>query len=362
MPALADAMTGEGERAQSHRATAAALVDSLSDDDLSLRLDAAAWLAAAELYLDLYAEADAHADRALTLARATGQGELFLVLVQILGRAWFVRGKLAPATELLDRAIEASRLSGNTQSLVGNLFNRSVVAVATGDLDIAVRTAQESVDLARHLEEGFVTAWAAVRLAGALLEIGHPQSAVELILSSAGGEELTLIPGSWRAYCLELLTRCWLALDRHAEDMEAPIEAALSRTLAGRALTQAGQRDHAIAELERAAEDLDACGALRYRDDAERELGQLGHRTHRRTRPGKTDGTTIESLTERELQVARLVVDRKTNRQIAADLFLSQKTIETHLHNIFRKVAVSSRVELARAVERADLTARATPN
>ncbi len=415
MPALADAMTGEGERAQSHRATAAALVDSLSDDDLSLRLDAAAWLAAAELYLDLYAEADAHADRALTLARATGQGELFLVLVQILGRAWFVRGKLAPATELLDRAIEASRLSGNTQSLVGNLFNRSVVAVATGDLDIAVRTAQESVDLARHLEEGFVTAWAAVRLAGALLEIGHPQSAVELILSSAGGEELTLIPGSWRAYCLELLTRCWLALDRHAEaeraaacadasasavqlpmaaawadraaaavalhagdlacateralasavaaeDMEAPIEAALSRTLAGRALAQAGQRDHAIAELERAAEDLDACGALRYRDDAERELGQLGHRTHRRTRPGKTDGTTIESLTERELQVARLVVDRKTNRQIAADLFLSQKTIETHLHNIFRKVAVSSRVELAHAVERADLTARATPN
>jgi DNA-binding NarL/FixJ family response regulator len=107
-----------------------------------------------------------------------------------------------------------------------------------------------------------------------------------------------------------------------------------------------------VAELEHAASTLEACGALRHRDDAERELRRLGHRIHRRTRPGKTDGTGIESLTERELQVARLVVDRKTNPQIAAELFLSQKTVETHLRNIFRKLGVASRVELARAVER----------
>src|SRR5262249_36306037 len=125
MPALAHAMTGSGERARMHRADAAALVDSLSDDELSRRLDAVAWLAAAELYLDLYAEADAHAERALRLARATGQAELFLVLYQILGRAWYVRGKLVEAAELLDGGIEASRLFGHTQALVGNLFNRS---------------------------------------------------------------------------------------------------------------------------------------------------------------------------------------------------------------------------------------------
>jgi DNA-binding CsgD family transcriptional regulator len=59
-------------------------------------------------------------------------------------------------------------------------------------------------------------------------------------------------------------------------------------------------------------------------------------------------------LTERELRLARLVVDRKTNPQIAAELFLSQKTVEAHLRNIFRKVGVSSRVELARAVEHTD--------
>ena len=409
MPALACAMTGAGGPAQSCRVGTASLVDSLSDDELSRRLDGAAWLAAAELYLDRYAEADAHATRALALARATGQEELFLVLYQILGRAWYVRGKLDQATELLDGAIEAARLLGQTQALAGNLFNRSVVAVAAGDLDTALTTAQESADHARDLDEGFVRAWAAVTLAGVLLEIGQAGSAVELLLSCAGGEELTLIPGSWRAYCLELLTRCWLALDHLAEaeraaacaqataaavqlplaaawadraaaavalsagdpacaaerglasaaaadQAGAPIEAALSRIAAGRALGRAGQAERAVGELQRAAAQLDACGALRYRDEAERELGKLGHRIHRRTRPGKPGAAGIESLTERELQVARLVADRKTNPQIAAELVLSQKTVETHLRNIFHKIDVSSRVALARAIERADRT------
>jgi DNA-binding CsgD family transcriptional regulator len=224
---------------------------------------------------------------------------------------------------------------------------------------------------------------------------------------------LTLIPGGWRAYCLELLTRCWLALDRRSEAeraaaftevtaaavrlplataladravaavalhsgdtaraveralasadaaqaVGATIESALSRTLAGRALAQAAETDRAVAELQRAAAAFDACGALRYRQSAERELGKLGHRPHRRTHAGTNGGAGIDSLTERELQVARLVVDRKTNPQIAAELFLSQKTVETHLRNIFRKIDVSTRVELAHEVERADHGARTT--
>ena len=75
---------------------------------------------------------------------------------------------------------------------------------------------------------------------------------------------------------------------------------------------------------------------------------------HRRTRPGRTDGVGVASLTERELEIARLVDDRKTNSEIAAALFLSPKTIETHMRNIFRKLNVLSRVEVARAVERGD--------
>jgi ATP/maltotriose-dependent transcriptional regulator MalT len=406
MLAMADAMAGAGDVARVHRNEAAAVVDRLSDEQLSLHVDAAAWLSGAELYLDLFADADVHAARALTLARANGQGELFLVLYQILGRAWYVRGKLAEATELLDGAIEAARLLDNKHALAWNLFNRSVVAVAVGDMDIAMTTAQESVELARRMDEGFVLAWAAVRLASVLLESGHAEQAVELMVSSAGGDELTLIPGGWRTYCLELLTRSLLALGRRdeakrtadyaearaaavrlplaaawarrataavalydgdaarsaslalesaaaADEGQAPIEAALSRTLAGRALAEAGRHDRAVAELGRAAAELDRCGAFRYRDAAERELGKLGHRTHRRTTPGRANGAGVETLTARELQVARLVVDRRTNPEIAAELFLSNKTVESHLRNIFRKLNVASRVELARAVERA---------
>ena len=130
------------------------------------------------------------------------------------------------------------------------------------------------------------------------------------------------------------------------------MESALSRLLAGRALAAAGDRARATAELRRAADDFGECGALRYCGETGRELRKLGHRIQQRTRPGGPAGTALESLTERELQLTMLVVDRKTNPEIAAELFLSQKTVETHLRNIFRKVGVTSRVELARAVER----------
>ena len=414
MPALADAMTGPTETARSHRAEAAALVDELSDDELSLRPDAAAWLAAAELYLDLYAEADAHASRALGLARATGRGDPLFRLYPILPRVWYVRGKLAEAAELLDGAIEAGRLLGSPPALAGNLFNRSVVAVAVGDLDLALATAEEGVELTRDLDEGFVTAWAAVRLAGVLLETGQPDRAVELLLGRAGGEELTLIPGGWRAYCLELLTRCWLALDRRseaeraaalAEATAAAVRLPLATAWADRAAAavalhagdaaRAAERALASADAARRGRSPDRGRALAHargpsarpsrparpcrggasaRGSSVRRLRRAALPRQARSEswgssatapigaraPGKTDGTGIESLTERELQVARLVVDRKTNPEIAAELFLSQKTVETHLRNIFHKMDVASRVELARAVERADHGARAT--
>ena len=134
--------------------------------------------------------------------------------------------------------------------------------------------------------------------------------------------------------------------------MGAPIEAALSRLLAGRELAATGETDRAVAELKRAADSFDACGARRYRDRAELELGKLGHRPHRRSRR-PADGTGLEDLTERELEVALLVVDRRTNREIASILVLGEKTVETHLRNIFNKLGVDSRTEVARAVERA---------
>jgi DNA-binding CsgD family transcriptional regulator len=96
-------------------------------------------------------------------------------------------------------------------------------------------------------------------------------------------------------------------------------------------------------------------GALRYRDEAEQELRQLGHRVHRRSGAAAApDGSGGESLTQRELEIARRIVVRQTNRQIAEGLFLSPKTVETHIRNIFGKLGADSRVEVARIVERAD--------
>jgi DNA-binding NarL/FixJ family response regulator len=410
--ALADSILGAAGRAESNRSEAAALVDALSDDELARHLEAAAWLSGVELYLDRYADGEGHANRALAVARATGQGELFLLLVATLGGLLRQRGKLAEAAELLDGGIEAARLLGNTHALIWTLLGRSAGALRSGDVELALATAQESFDLSRDSESNFHVAEGAADLAAALLETGQPESAVELLLGSAGGEALVLIAGSPRARYLEVLTRCWLALDRPAEakraagaaqawaeavqlpmaaawaqraaaavtlsagdparaaeqalssvaaaeSVGAPIESALSRLLAGRALADAGDGDRASAELQRAARRFEAAGALRYRDEAERELRKLGHRIHRQTRAGEADGTELEALTARELQLAQLVVERKTNPEIAAELFLSQKTVESHLRNIFRKVGVSSRVDLARAVERAERARRA---
>jgi ATP/maltotriose-dependent transcriptional regulator MalT len=408
---FASAAGGATAQAETRRSEAAKFVADLDDAELAQRLDAAVNLAGAELYLDRYAAAEAHAERAMSVARATGQSEFIPLADSILGQVKLLRGQLAEAGELLDNAVEAARLSGNIQALAGGLINRSLTALAAGDLQMALSTAEENADLTRGLDQSLVCA-AGVALAAALLENGKPERAVDVLVASSGGDELALIPGMWRPKALELLTRCWLALGRRsdaedaaacaeataaalhlrmanamadraaaavaldrgdpdtaaeralasalaADEVGAPVEAALSRTLAARALAQARQPERAVAELQRAAAELHADGALRYRAAAERELRRLGHHVHRRTRAGKLNGVGIETLTERERQVARLVVDRKTNPEIAAELFLSPKTVETHIRNMFRKLDVVSRVEIARAIERADREVRA---
>ena len=405
MPALADAMTGHSERARTRRDEAARIVDGLTDDDLARRIDAATWLSATELYLDMYPQAEVHATRALDVSRATGSGDP-AGLYQILPRVWHMQGRLAEAAEMLDGAIEGSRLLGTPPGLAGNLFNRSAVALAAGDVPVALAMAEEAARLADRLGEGFVAAWAAVRLAAVRCEMDEPATGADLLVERAGGEQLTLIPGGWRVHGLELLTRCLLRSGRapearraaehaelvasdfglplarvwagravasvalHAGDgarardlastaargadvVGAPIEAALSRALAGEAAAASGDIETAVSELLRAAEAFDACGAVRYRERAEQQLGKLGHRPHRRTSRGRSGALGLEALTGRELQVARLVLDRKTNPEIAAELFLSQKTIESHLRNVFNKVGVESRVALARVMEHA---------
>jgi DNA-binding CsgD family transcriptional regulator len=116
----------------------------------------------------------------------------------------------------------------------------------------------------------------------------------------------------------------------------------------GRALAAAGERAGAIEALVAAESAFDGFGAVRRRDEAARELRALGHRV---VRPAR--GADDDPLTAREREIADLVAAGRTNREAAEQLVLSTRTIEAHLRNIYAKLDVRSRVELARALERA---------
>ncbi len=384
---------------------AAALVDSLDDEELISRLDALSNLATAELYLDLHALTCLHGERGLSLARSTGRTQLVPILIPILGCSLWMTGELKRSAEVLDEAIEGARLVDNAQGLSLALFNRALSAVMAGDLETALELGAESVELAQQVDNGVITAFAGAIHAQAFCEAGRPERAVELLLESVGGEDIPLLAGSWRATYFELLTRCSLELgqldkaraaavkvreqadeqglqlsglmaDRagaavalaegrpddaadlalsavaQSEEIGARVHAATSGALAGRALAAAGRASEAIAQLVRAADEFDALGALRYRDQAEAQLRNLGHAVHRRTPRGTPGGFGVELLTGRELEVAGLVRDRRTNREIAEELFLSLKTVEAHMRNIFQKLDVSSRGEVAQLIGR----------
>lgn len=399
---MAAAFLGRVEEAEIHRAEAAAIIDALSDDELAERLDAIANLGTAEMYLNRFRDSAEHLGRGLNVGRANGQGALFPLLTQVRGAALFMLGRLEESAGVLDGSIEAARLSGTPYSLAWALANRSWTALFAGDVEAALNLAVESLELVGPFEESFVTAYAAAHLGLALIEAGEPALALETILPAAGGPDLPLVAGVWNVVIQEAVTRAYLALGSlseaaqsaaRAEDVaealnlnfaramamraraavqlaahdaaaaarlalasaaaadaiDVPLEAARARILAGRALTATGDHAAAAAELERAASVLDASGAVRYRDEAERGLRRLGRRFERRKPASREDA--VASLTPRELEIAELVMRRMTNREIAAHLFLSEKTVETHLRNVFGKLGVSSRASIGRLLQ-----------
>jgi DNA-binding CsgD family transcriptional regulator len=124
-----------------------------------------------------------------------------------------------------------------------------------------------------------------------------------------------------------------------AEGSPFRLEALWARLDFGLGLADAGD-DRAAGELERAAAVAEELGAGTVEELAERALRSLGVRTWRRASAGAP-------LTEREQEVARLVAEGATNREIAQVLFLSPKTVERHVSNAFKKVGVRNRAELA---------------
>ena len=172
------------------------------------------------------------------------------------------------------------------------------VAIAAGDLDAAERAMAELDSTVAEFDTPTLRATLLSTRGRLELVRGHPSASATLRQAS----------DSWRA-------------------QEVPYEEATARTLLGEALRAAGDEPAATASFEAAVQLFDQIGA---RFDSQRVTGGS-----KRSLPA--------GLTEREVEVLRLIAGGLTNNEIAAELFLSAKTVSRHLSNIFTKIGVTSR-------------------
>ena len=91
-----------------------------------------------------------------------------------------------------------------------------------------------------------------------------------------------------------------------------------------------------------------------FAERARRELAATGETARKR------DPSTVDELTAQELQIARFVAEGMSNKEVAAQLFLSPRTIDYHLRNVFSKLGITSRMQLARHVPVEDESAVAS--
>ncbi|MQA74189.1 MAG: AAA family ATPase [Solirubrobacterales bacterium] len=405
---LALGRIADGER---HGSAAGELMDSLGDPQLAMRLDAALYLGWAEYFLERYGDGVRHHRRGVAISRSTGRGQLLTQMKGGEALNLIELGRAKEATDLADETLEAARLAGNRQGVVWALWIRGRIAGSTGHLEDALKVGEEALAIDAELEASVISVAVRAHFAAICVEAGDHQRCVRE-MERAGAPE-------FRRFYVERRLRCWEALSRAAlglgepdeaehwvarcealtEDLDLPvavavarrararlllargvpdpaaetaleaaagqesrgarIEAARSRILAGQALAAAELPDRAVAELQRAYSELDACEVIRYRDEAARELRRLGQRMPRVGRRAAA-AVGVAALSEREREIAELAAAAKTNREIAATLYISEKTVEKHLSKVFAKLGVSGRAAIgARLAAEGDEAARA---
>jgi DNA-binding CsgD family transcriptional regulator/phage gp46-like protein len=258
-----------------------------------------------------------------------------------------------------------------------------------GDDDLAMECRERSVERARRYSDWWATALAQAETGALLLLQGQYEESVSVLeharryalehadpalvgvepdyveacvrvgqtsraeAAVAGFEQRALkVPTAWAAHTLarcramisdgdESVVLFEEAVRREAEHV-SPVELARTMLCFGERLRRLGRRTDASMWLNRAVVLAEESGAAVLATRAEEELRASGRRTVVHVRVG--------DLTDAEQRIASLVAEGKRNREIAATLFVSVRTVETHLSRIFRKVGVRSRTELARAV------------
>ncbi|NYD51386.1 DNA-binding NarL/FixJ family response regulator [Actinomadura luteofluorescens] len=395
MPALA---AGRIEDTLRYLAAADRLVDAAPDEHLAEWMDAIAWLCWAETFMGRFRPAARRFERAVDVARATGQLYVVPTLMAGLTRAYGMLGRLEEAAVVAEEAVEEARLLHSGQQLVFALTQQSLVAGWSGDEESALRHAEEAIEsgagvgewwgsMARYaramaliglgrLEEGAEAVDATVKgpldqrthlslsevMAG--VEAGRGRAAAAQKWVERG--EHYIIPGLEahnglaqlaRAHVLQLTdaaaaAREALAAAEMFEEAGHRIDAGRARMRAGQAHAGSGERAAAREQLRLAAEIFAGCGARSLHAQAVREQRRIGVRVP--ARGGGRETGLPGGLSKREYEVASLVVEGCTNSQIAERLFVSIRTVETHLSHIFAKFGVNSRVGVVNALSRQD--------
>jgi DNA-binding CsgD family transcriptional regulator len=270
------------------------------------------------------------------------------VLVQVL----VDRGDLAGAAEELERLGMVAELPpvATTSFLV---LGRGQLRLAEGNAELALADAVEAGrrgELWGVRSPGY-EAWRSLA-ALAHLRLGQRSEARRL-----AAEEVDLAErlGAPRALGIALRCRGLAAggsdgledLRRAVEVLEpsgARLEYARALAELGAALRRANRRSDAREPLRLAIDLARRCDAVALAEQAHDELRATG------ARPRRLELSGIESLTPRERQLAEMAADGQTNPEIAQALFVTRRTVETHLTSVYRKLDISSREELARAL------------
>jgi len=394
MLAPAHAFAGRADAARAEGDAAVEAVDRASDAELAGAgelLTAVAWgLLAVERFVDVLSVAR----RSALVIRATGNGPAAIALDVAAISALGLLGRIEEAVAAADEAEQAARVTGNDQAVQWALWMHAWALLERGDLDAALAAAEGSVDLAQRLDDSALTTIAHAVLGAVLVARGEPARGRPLLdaydlepgwrcrwtpplveadlalgdasAAAAHADQATALAESTplagpraaagRAQALVALARGETARAvelagaavADAERVDGALDVARARLIAGRALA-ASDRDGALRELAAAEQAAATAGAARVRDEALQEQRRLGRRVGRGGERGRAGGG-VGALSPREREVAGLVADGRTNREIAARLFLSEKTIETVLSRVFRKLGVRSRAEVAARV------------